>query len=41
MLGPNECIYICGGYPVVFIKLKGNKIVSGFSKTKQYILFLS
>jgi len=37
----NLFIYFCRGHPVVFIKLKDNKIVSGFSQTQQYIFILT
>jgi len=33
--------FFCGGHPVMFIKLKDNKTVSGFIQTQQYIFFLS
>ena len=34
-----NCALFYVGYPVVFISLKDNKTVSGFSQIKQYILF--
>ena len=30
--------FFCRGHPVVFIKLKDNKIFSGFSQTQPYII---
>jgi len=33
-------IFCCGWHPVVFIKLKDNKIVYGFSHTQQYIYYI-
>ena len=33
------CTFFCTGYSIVFITLKDNKAVSGFSQTQQYILF--
>jgi len=31
--------FFCNGHPFVFIKLKDNKTVPGFSQTKQFIFF--
>jgi hypothetical protein len=33
-------LFFCIGHPVVFIKLKDNKMVSGFNQTQQYIILL-
>jgi len=35
-----EILFFCRGHPVVFIKIKDNNIVPGFSQTQQYIYFL-
>ena len=37
--GAENCVIFCTGYPVVFITLKDNKTISGFSQIQQYILF--
>ena len=40
LVRPNFMTFIfCRGCPIVFVKLKDNKIVSGFCRTQHYILF--